>query len=105
VVSFMHRQLTPGERVPGTHRIGGWVDPRASLDDSEKRKFLTVPGLELRRLDRPARSQSLCLVPIGLLLNSCKELKYEETNVFQFLLLKSDSKFPCKALFFVRTEK
>jgi hypothetical protein len=35
------------------------VDPRASLDDVEKRKFLTLPGLELRSLDRPARSQSL----------------------------------------------
>jgi hypothetical protein len=35
------------------------VDPRASLDDLEKRKFLTLPGLELRPLGRPARSQSL----------------------------------------------
>jgi hypothetical protein len=51
--------LPPGERAPGTQWIGGWVDPRASLDDVEKRKFLTLPGLELRPLDRPARSQSL----------------------------------------------
>jgi hypothetical protein len=35
------------------------VDPRAILDDLEKRKFLTVPGLELRSFGRPARSQSL----------------------------------------------
>jgi hypothetical protein len=35
------------------------VDPRASLDDMEKRKFLTLPGLELRPLSRPERSQSL----------------------------------------------
>jgi hypothetical protein len=27
--------------------MGGWVDPGASPDDVEKRKFLTVPGLEL----------------------------------------------------------
>jgi hypothetical protein len=33
--------------------------PRAGLDDLEKRKFLTLPGLELRTLRRPARSQSL----------------------------------------------
>jgi hypothetical protein len=33
------------------------VDPRAGLDDVEKRKFLIVPGL--RTLGRPARSQSL----------------------------------------------
>jgi hypothetical protein len=32
--------LTPEERAPGTHWIGGWVYPKVSLDDSEKRKFL-----------------------------------------------------------------
>jgi hypothetical protein len=32
---------------------------RAGLDDVEKRKFLFLPGLELRPLGRPARSQSL----------------------------------------------
>jgi hypothetical protein len=35
------------------------VDPRAGLDDVEKRKFLTLRGLELRPLGCPARSQSL----------------------------------------------
>jgi hypothetical protein len=35
------------------------VDLRTGLDDLEKRKFLTLPGLELRPLCRPARSQSL----------------------------------------------
>jgi hypothetical protein len=49
-------RFTPGERAQGTHRIGGWVDLRAGLDDVEKRKFLTLPGLELRPLGRPARS-------------------------------------------------
>jgi hypothetical protein len=52
-------RFTPGERAPGTLWIGGWVDPRAGLDDSDKRKFLTLPGFELRPLSRPARSQSL----------------------------------------------
>jgi hypothetical protein len=47
--------LTLGERAPGTHWIGGWVVPRAGLDDVEKRKFVTS-GLELRPLGRPARS-------------------------------------------------
>jgi hypothetical protein len=49
-------RFTPGERAPGTHWIGGWLDPRAGLDDLEKRKFLTLPGLQLRPLGRPARS-------------------------------------------------
>jgi hypothetical protein len=35
------------------------VDPRAGLDDAEKRKFLTIPELELRPLGRPSRSKSL----------------------------------------------
>jgi hypothetical protein len=46
--------FTPGERAPCTHWIGGWVGPRAGLDDVEKRKFLTLPGLELQPLGRPA---------------------------------------------------
>jgi hypothetical protein len=29
-------RFTPGERAPGTHWIGGCVDPRAGLDDLEK---------------------------------------------------------------------
>jgi hypothetical protein len=35
------------------------VGLRAGLDETEKRKFLTLPGLELRPFGRPARSQSL----------------------------------------------
>jgi hypothetical protein len=50
--------LPPGERAPGTHWIGGWVDPRAGSDDMEKGRFLTLLGLELRPLS-PAHSQSL----------------------------------------------
>jgi hypothetical protein len=49
-------RFTPRERAPGTHWIGGWVDPRASLDDVENRDFLTLPGFEL---GRPACSRSL----------------------------------------------
>jgi hypothetical protein len=40
-------RFTPGERAPCIHWIEGWVDPRVGLDDVEKRKFLTLPGLEL----------------------------------------------------------
>jgi hypothetical protein len=36
------------------------VDLGVGLDDVEKRKFLTLPGLELRPFGRPARSQLLC---------------------------------------------
>jgi hypothetical protein len=47
----------PGLFTSGTNWIGGWVNPRAGLDDVEKRKFLPLPGLALRPLGRPARSQ------------------------------------------------
>jgi hypothetical protein len=48
-------RFTPEEKAPSTYWIGGWVGPRAGMDDLEKRKFLTVPGLEIRNLVRPAR--------------------------------------------------
>jgi hypothetical protein len=51
--------FTPRERATCTHWIGGWVDPRGSVDDMEKRKLMTISGLELRPLSRRARSQSL----------------------------------------------
>jgi hypothetical protein len=59
-------RFTPGERAPGTHWIGGWVGPRASLDDVERWKFLPPPGLELQPLGRPADSQFY----IGVNINS-----------------------------------
>jgi hypothetical protein len=50
---------TPGGTAPGTNWIGAWVGPRTGLDDVEMRKFLTLPGLELRPLYHSALSQSL----------------------------------------------
>jgi hypothetical protein len=34
------RAFTPGERTPGTHCTGGWVDPRAGLDTEARGKIL-----------------------------------------------------------------
>jgi hypothetical protein len=46
------------EKAPGTRWIGGWVDPRAGLDDMEKWKLLTPPGLELNlSVGRPVASR------------------------------------------------
>jgi hypothetical protein len=58
------------ERATGTHWIGGWVGLRAGLDSVEKRKFLTLPGLELRSqsLYRPRYPRLIKLfVSIGFL--------------------------------------
>jgi hypothetical protein len=38
--------FNPGERAPSTQWIGGWLAPRAGLDDVEKRKFLTLDGTQ-----------------------------------------------------------
>jgi hypothetical protein len=94
VVSFTPRALYPRERAPGTPCIGGWVDPRAGLDDMEEWKFLTLPGLEPRPLSRPARSQSLyrlrypgspyCLVCIKLFYSSC----IHQPSVASYIMLR-----------------
>jgi hypothetical protein len=47
VFSFTPRPLYPREIAPGSHWLGGWVDPRAGLDNFEKKKILILPGLEL----------------------------------------------------------
>jgi hypothetical protein len=56
-------RFTPGERTPGTHWIGGWVDHRAGLDDLEKWKFLTLLGLELGPLGRYTSRYTDCAIP------------------------------------------
>jgi hypothetical protein len=50
MISFTPQTLYLMERTPGTHWRGGWVSPRAGLDDVEKRKFLIQEELELRSL-------------------------------------------------------
>jgi hypothetical protein len=64
-------RCTPGERAPGTRWIEGWVDPRASLDDLEKRKFLTLPGLELRQF--PRRRQALTIQQMSCCYGVCDQ--------------------------------
>jgi hypothetical protein len=46
----------PTALPPGTHSIGGWVDPRAGLDDEKKSKLLTLSGLEIFPLSRQTDS-------------------------------------------------
>jgi hypothetical protein len=55
-----HYTALPPDKQPfGTDWIGGWVGLRSGVNDVEKRKFLTLPGLELRAISRSARNQSL----------------------------------------------
>jgi hypothetical protein len=59
VVRFMPRPHYPRGKGVRYLWIRCLVDPRTGLDNSEKRKFLTLPWLELQPLNRPACSQSL----------------------------------------------
>jgi hypothetical protein len=52
-------RFTPGERAPQYPLDRRFGDHKAGPDDMEKRKFLALPGLELRPLSLLARSQSL----------------------------------------------
>jgi hypothetical protein len=60
--NILSRGWSQGKEPPGIHFIGGWVGPRAGLGDMHKRKFLTLPRLELRPLGRLARRQSFLLL-------------------------------------------
>jgi hypothetical protein len=96
VVSFTPRPLYPRERALGTHLIGGWAASRAGLDDVEKRKFLTLPGLELRPLGRRTRSQSLYRLryPCSFLLCIPVDLlQYTVMQKFYLLDIKKDCGF------------
>jgi hypothetical protein len=46
--SFTPRSLYHGKDNPCALWIGDWVGPRAGLDDMEKWKLLTLPGLEVQ---------------------------------------------------------
>jgi hypothetical protein len=62
------------------------VGPRASLYDVEKRKFLTLPRLELRPLGRPARNQSLYRLSYPGSKN--RNISWTKVNILKPLLLK-----------------
>lgn len=51
VVSLLH---APDRFIPGTHRIGGWMDPRSDVDTVAKKK--STPDENQNPLVRSARS-------------------------------------------------
>jgi hypothetical protein len=50
---------TPRRESPGIHRIRCWMGRKAGMDGTQKKKSLTLSGLEIRPIDRPARGLSL----------------------------------------------
>jgi hypothetical protein len=60
------------------------VDPKVDLYNVEKRKFLSLPGLELQPLSRPACSQSLYrLLYPGSSLKIIPFKYFTYTNIFK----------------------
>jgi hypothetical protein len=52
--------LLLGEELPSSFWIGGWMVPRAGLEDMEKRELLTIPELKNSDLlGRPTHRQYL----------------------------------------------
>jgi hypothetical protein len=50
-------RFTPEEKSPGTHWTGGWVDPRAGLDDVEKIPDPTGARTRTSRVVQPVASR------------------------------------------------
>jgi hypothetical protein len=84
--------FTTGERAPGTHWIGGWVDPRTGPDDLEKRKFWPYRDSNTRPLSRPARSQSLYRLryPASVTLCSIKLINFKSLKVSKSITIYFD---------------
>jgi hypothetical protein len=76
-------RCTLGEGAPGTHCPGGCVASTVGLDNMEERKFLTLPGVRLRLLGSPGRSQSL-------LRTLCNGITYKVTACFFVFLFFHD---------------
>jgi hypothetical protein len=47
VASFGPGRFISGEEALGNHQIGDWMGSRAGIDDLEKRKFLSLPRIEV----------------------------------------------------------
>jgi hypothetical protein len=61
-----------GGKARGPHWIGGWVSPKAGLDDMQKRKILFLPGIE------PRQSDCLKNEPVGSKREKGGETRYEK---------------------------
>jgi hypothetical protein len=75
------------------------VGPTAGLDDVEKRKLFTLPGLEFRPLGRPARSPSLYR------LHSCSAVTILKCFHNKIVLQSYKTKISVKSLDIYNTQK
>jgi hypothetical protein len=93
----LRRPLYPWEPAPGNHRIGGWVGPRAGLDDTGKISFLTgtrtpIPRLSslfkiLYTIHRPARYKFWTLFIALSFVQNTTSRRLDSVPVFRLCLL------------------
>jgi hypothetical protein len=81
MVSFTPQMLYPQGKRP-------LYPLNRSLDDRRKRKFLTLPGLELRPLDSPAHSQSVYGLHVSYYMwfNTLENKLIKEINIVKILI-------------------
>jgi hypothetical protein len=86
-------RFIPGKREPGTHRIEGWVGPRARLDAMEKRKILSC---RKSNPDRPARNPLLYRLnyPGSVVCSTC-------LLILNYLFLRKDVRYLELSCYFV----
>jgi hypothetical protein len=100
VVSITLRpRFTPGEKTPGIHWPGGWVDPRAGLDAKARVKILCL--CQGSNLGRPVRSHALyclsypakckCVIHEPEFNNTHTVLQISRTDCVQFAKLNSST--------------
>jgi hypothetical protein len=79
-------RFTPRERAPGNHRMGGWVDPRADLDDVEEK--ILDPTVTQTATPRSSSPQPVAIATTLSRLQNCNHAKIYRAVRFLYLTLQ-----------------
>jgi hypothetical protein len=74
-----------GRSLLVTYWAGGWVDP--GRDTVEKRKFVPMPGIELRLFYYPAHTLVAIPTEITSLINNFNKNSNNNNNIFVIILI------------------
>jgi hypothetical protein len=85
-------RFAPREIASGTHWIGGWVGPRTDLD-MEKKKILSLPGLELQPV---ASCYTDCAIPFYIWIS---KMAFTYDLLFSFFLVSVTSSSVSQTIF------
>jgi hypothetical protein len=77
-------RFTPGVRAPGAHWVGGWVDPRDSLDDLEKENSCPYrdSNSNLSVVQPVASRYTDCAIPAHIYFAIQLSFIYEHQNMY-----------------------